>query len=204
MAEHWEEVVRVFEALSYIVKSTDKDGLDLFFTISKSSNKGVSETSRLTQVVEAQKRVSGGAKTDINIRLTQILERYTDNLERKRLLSLRGSKPKPLSLYIFTNGIWEKEVNAEKPIVNAVKKLTDLRKDRLQIGIQFISFGNDPKGLARLEHLDKGIDVPTYVLFVHYDTSHTDYALQRHCGYRALERKCLEDAPRIHQRKFRR
>jgi hypothetical protein len=31
MAPYWNEVVNVFEALSYIIKQTDPDGIELYF-----------------------------------------------------------------------------------------------------------------------------------------------------------------------------
>lgn len=160
MVEHWPKVCKVFEALSYILKETDKDGLDLYFTISQCCEKGIKQTSRLLQIIEAQKQRKQST-TDITIRLTTILDGYKSKLEKRSLF--RGP-PKPLSLYIFTNGIWEEEVTAEGPIRNTVQKLQDLRKDRQQIGIQFVSFGDDSVGLRRLRHLDYGLKLPEYVL----------------------------------------
>lgn len=156
MTEHWPSVCKVFEALSYILKEPDKDGLDLYFTISQNFEKGITKTSKLLQVVEAQKQ-RRQSTTDINIRLMTILDAYKSKLDKKGLF---GRPPKPLSLYIFTNGIWEDKVTAEGPIRNTVQKLQDLRKDRQQIGIQFISFGNDPVGLRRLRYLDDGLNLP--------------------------------------------
>lgn len=134
----------------------DKDGLDLYFTISNVTQTKVKKTSKLLPIVEVNKQ-RGNSTTDINFRLTKILNEYTSNLERKRWYQ---SEPKPLSLYILTDGMWEDECNAIEPIRNAVRTLEDLRKDERQIGIQFISFGNDPAGLRRMEHLDDGLNLP--------------------------------------------
>lgn len=94
--------------------------------------------------------------TDINICLFQILEDYKRHLDKNHWWK---SKPKPLSLFIFTDGVWEKEVTASEPIKSVVAKLEDLRKDKRQIGIQFISFGSDPAGLGQLEHLDDRLNI---------------------------------------------
>lgn len=156
MAKHWQTVNKVFKALSYIVKEMDKDGLDLYFTISETCEKKAKRTSKLLPIVEARKQ-HGNSTTDINHRLTKILEEYKNNLDNKKWYQ---SEIKPLSLYILTDGLWENECTAIEPIRNAVQKLEDLRKDEKQIGIQFISFGHDPIGLQRLHHLDDGLKLP--------------------------------------------
>jgi hypothetical protein len=161
MAKYWDNVVNVFEALSYIVKGTDNDGLDLFFTISGRSSTRVKETSKLIPQVKGQKRHSQEAKNDIDFRLTEILQPRTERLNKGGFFGIR--KPKPLSLYILTDGMWDFEDAAQEPIINAVQKLSDARKGRKEIGIQFISFGNNTDALRRLEHLDRGLGLPTYV-----------------------------------------
>ena len=185
MVEHWDSVVNLFEGLSYILKDVDKNGLDLFFTISRLHAESEKHTSALVTMVEKRKPTDRNAKTEINFRLTHILDKYKAKLDDN---SWWTKKPKPLSLYILTNGIWEDECRPEIPIMNTVRKLEDLRKDREQIGIQFISFGNDPKGLERLRHLDDDIteqlnltqSVMSLPLLL---TIRTDFGYQRHCGH---------------------
>jgi hypothetical protein len=60
-------------------------------------------------------------------------------------------------LYILTDGIWEPNCDAAGPIKNLVNKLNKLDKGRVQVGIQFISFGNNPEALDRLDILDSGL-----------------------------------------------
>jgi hypothetical protein len=70
--------------------------------------------------------------------------------------SLR-KKPKVvrrLNLYILTNGIWEDKSTGKIPIVNFAQKLMKLGMIKGQVGIQFISFGNNPAGLERMRVLD--------------------------------------------------
>ncbi|KAH7313156.1 hypothetical protein BKA65DRAFT_517427 [Rhexocercosporidium sp. MPI-PUGE-AT-0058] len=152
MVKHWPDVTKVIEGLSYILKDADKDGLDLYFTISAQSTLQEKHTSSLVRLVERHKQRDPDANTEINFRLNQILDRYKAKLDNNGWWSKKP--PKPLSLYILTNGVWEAECKPEIPIKNVVQKLQDLRKDREQIGIQFISFGNDKIGMERLRHLD--------------------------------------------------
>lgn len=161
MAELWDEVVTVFEALSYIVKDTDKDGLDLFFRNS-SNSANTKKTSDLIGLIKAQKKTSRDGERDFDIRLNQILESRTEKLGGRGSLFSRKS-PKPMSLYILTDAIWDYDGYAQEPIKNAVGKLSDVNKSRKQIGIQFIRFGDDPDALRRLERLDNGLNLPKYI-----------------------------------------
>jgi len=158
MLEHWPNVCKTFKALTYLVRETGDAKIDLYFTISQRCEKRVRKSKDLLPIVQAMEDEIRGkdSTTDINIRLTQILEEYKRNLDNNHWWR---SKPKPLSLFIFTDGIWEEEVTASEPIQSAVTKLEDLRKDKRQIGVQFISFGDDPEGLGRLEHLDDRLNV---------------------------------------------
>jgi hypothetical protein len=160
MTQYWDNVVKTFEALSYIVKETDKDGLDLHFTISGTTMKGEKTTRDLVSSVKAHIRRDGAA-SDIRLRLTSILESYSQKLEEKKRLWKRA--PKPLSLYILTDGVWEESSSAEEPITNVVRILHELRKSSTQIGIQLISFGTDEASLAKLRYLDDKLDLPKCV-----------------------------------------
>ncbi|KAL3425129.1 hypothetical protein PVAG01_04410 [Phlyctema vagabunda] len=157
MEPHWPNLVRVFEALSYIVKQSDENGLDLFFSNSNNCEKDCKKTRKLLPIVRAQKQTQKKITTDINFRLSQILEKHKNGLDRKVWYR---SKLKPLSLYILTDGVWETNCTAIDPIRNAVLKLHDLRIPSSQIGIQFISFGSDEVGLNRLAYLDDKLDLP--------------------------------------------
>lgn len=67
---------------------------------------------------------------------------------------MKAKSPKPLSLYILTDGVWEGKSDPRKPIQKLVQTLVGWRMDKAQVGIQFINFGNDPVGLQRLQYLD--------------------------------------------------
>jgi len=162
MAPYWDEVVKLLEALSYILKRIDKDGLDLYFTNSDDSLKSIKKTTRMSATVRGHKPTAQkSTTTDINIRLKSILYGYTEKLESRNPLRMT---PKPLSLFIITNGVWESNCTAIEPIENAVKTLEALRKHKSQIGIQFISVGTDSIGLNRLRHLDDGLGLNKWVL----------------------------------------
>jgi hypothetical protein len=68
-----------------------------------------------------------------------------------------------MNLYILTDGVWEAKTNVEATIRNLVQTLNEVGKTRLQIGIQFISFGHNANALARMDRLDSGLRLNPYV-----------------------------------------
>jgi hypothetical protein len=161
MAPYWEQVKVVLEALSYIVKDCDPDGTELYFTISSQYRKDQNTTKLLKMLIN--KSLKG--LTDIDLRLNEILEKYKAKLDEPSswISSIRGiakKEPKvvrPLNLYILTNGVWESQSTGETPIINLAQKLIQLGKIKSQVGIQFISFGDNPVGLERMRKLDSGL-----------------------------------------------
>jgi hypothetical protein len=148
MSLHWDSVVK---ALEYIVDETDNDGLcELHFTSSGFSMKGQNRAAELVSIVEAHKRQEGAA-SDINLRLTSLLEEYSRELEEKGPFG-KGSV-KPMSLYIFTDGVWEERSSAEEQTTSVVQKRDMLRKSCTQVGIQLVSFGTNRGILAKLKRL---------------------------------------------------
>jgi hypothetical protein len=161
MKPHWKGVQKVFEALSYIVKETDPNGIDLYFTISLDYEQNSKSTTGLLRMIKTRTLQSN---TDINLRLSAILNKYKAALAKPRSLLLLHNKPvRPLTLYILTDGVWESECNPERLIKSLVEKMIELGQDKLQVGLQFISFGNNSIGLKRMERLDSGLGLPMYV-----------------------------------------
>ena len=154
MEPHWKSLIRVFEALTYILKLVDPDGLDLSFTICRET---LTKAKRTTSLVELVKSRSGKLKgtTDMNLRLSEILDTYQTELEKPKTFFRKSVLP--MNLYVLTDGIWEPNRDAAGPITNLVNKLNKLHKGRVQVGIQFISFGNDAEAIGRLNFLDSGL-----------------------------------------------
>jgi hypothetical protein len=158
MKPYWDQVKVVVEALSYIVKYCDTDGIELYFTISSQYRKD-RNTTRLLNMLNGK---SLAGVTDIDYRLNEILEEYRAKFDERsswissiRSIAKKGKKvARPLTLYILTNGIWEDKSTGEIPIVNFAQKLKKLGMIKGQVGIQFISFGNNPVGLERMRILD--------------------------------------------------
>jgi hypothetical protein len=158
MNKHWDNVVKVFETLSYMVKEVDPDGFDVWFTGPSKPMKNCKNTSGPVQAVEYQKKQG---TTDINLKLEKIFEGYLDDLKKPRtgFLGIKSKPAKPLSLYVLTDGMWEKNCSPRQLIETFVQQLVDLGKVKGKVGIQFISFGQDAVGLDHMELLDSGLKV---------------------------------------------
>jgi hypothetical protein len=156
MRPYWDEVRLVLHVLTYMLKGCDKDGMDLYFTISTSKYNS-KKSSGLLQPTQG-KSLEG--TSDIGSRLSSILHGYETALRRHETKprSLFGPKVmKPLNVYILTDALWQPQSDAAGPIKSMVETLKDLRSPPEQVGIQFIQFGNNPDCATKLEILDSGL-----------------------------------------------
>jgi hypothetical protein len=163
MSPYWSEVTKVVHVLSYMLKKTDEDGMDLYFTVSKDTHNS-KKSSRFLQTLQC--KVKAGT-SDIGSSLSTILQKYKMYLQEEAPNRRRSffSKPKPeskkaLNVYVLTDAVWEPESNAAEPVTSLVGTLEKLGYSRNQVGIQFIRFGDDPEGIKKLEHLDSGLGLP--------------------------------------------
>ena|SRR6266516_6876753 len=168
MIPHWDEAKRLLDTLAYIVKDSDPNGIDLYFTITpgKETKK---HTTDLLQVTEKRRPPHISSRvTNIYSRLGFILGDYEEKLRgaAKSGSSIPFFKKsvRPMNLYVFTDGLWQPSSDAETPIKSLVDTLEKLKSPMAQVGIQFIRFGNDSEELhARLERLDSGLGLERYV-----------------------------------------
>jgi hypothetical protein len=172
MREHWDDVIPLLDILAYIVKKTDKNGIDLFFTMSDTVCTNEKKTTELVELAKKQRprKVKEGTEHLSNIyhRLSSILGKYQRRLEEEDQRKPRNAQSRPwhaddpkdvreLNLYIFTDGIWQPESDAVPPIKSLGETLDRFKKPNIQVGVQFIQFGNDEVGSARLSFLDNGL-----------------------------------------------
>jgi hypothetical protein len=159
MFQHWDRLIVVLRVLAYLLKSTDDDGMDLYFTISK-DKQNAKTSSDLVQKLQG-KKLKGSS--DIGSRLSTILHQYQVYLQEpapNRRFSLKKMKPKTkkaLNVYILTDGRWQPRSDATEPIASLITMLKTSGYPRKQVGIQFIRFGDDPGGIEKLNHLDSGL-----------------------------------------------
>lgn len=155
MRRHWPAVEDLFKLLAYILKLEDDDGLDLYFTSSfeKHHHK---HTTPLRDRIHRQMTERNKGHSDMSRTLEHVLGDYTLAVERQP----RGTKRrKGLNVYIFTDGIWNPSCDIVPAIDNCVKSMMRHRVPEKEVGLQFISFGNDTEGLNRLRLVDNYLEL---------------------------------------------
>ena len=147
MTAHEAEVKRILGILAYLVKDSDPDGLELYFTCSKKKFKEKDPTKLVTGFTTNKP----GGLTDIRIRLGSIIDDYIKGFDRNWLK--RKLKPvRSLNIYVLTDGIFQPNTDLTPPLQRLINKLNE--HGQYQVGIQFISFGNDTEALKRLDEWD--------------------------------------------------
>ncbi|OCL07958.1 hypothetical protein AOQ84DRAFT_377203 [Glonium stellatum] len=160
MLPFWEAASYVLETLVMKLAGLDDDGLDLLFTIGEDHNidnaKGIYAPSRFKKAMEAARPAEPTSpglrdKTDMAATLGEIFDEYLRNHKKK------------MTLIILTDGIWEGSVrpkSVENKIASFLRQLLKslgTMEDR-RFSIEFISFGNDEKGMLRLHRLDDELE----------------------------------------------
>lgn len=162
MKKHWETVKNVWDALAYLVKKMDKDGIEIRFANSRTQNGQHKDRDSLRRRL---KNVKPGGQCNMELALSDLLpDCYPSDppSTRRRSLSLR-QRPKERSgvnIYILTDGVWSQEDDPLCGVQKHIRLCVDRMNAEAQlkyVGIQFIRFGNDPIGKERLERLDNGL-----------------------------------------------
>jgi len=167
MRPYWGKVIELLDVLAYIVKQSDPDGPELYFTISNSYKRSRKSSDLVQQAKENCPPAERNGFSDIYTPLEGILSKYKDKMDDHQshqqptsfLSRLAGPSKelRKLSLYIFTDAAWQPKSDAEGPIQSLVNKLMALDKAKDQVGIQFIRFGYDREGIEHLSRLDSGL-----------------------------------------------
>ncbi|KAK8086767.1 hypothetical protein PG994_001741 [Apiospora phragmitis] len=149
MRPYWPAMRIALETLASMIGRLDKDGLDIEFTLGKEIRQARDEALRPQdpQMV----------RTDMAMILGQIFQEYLKDTS------------KPMTLIVFTDGIWEGTYSlqdVETSIVEFLrddaisKKFSNLR----WFSIEFVSFGQ--AGVGRLEGLDDDLESKYKILDV--------------------------------------
>ncbi|EXJ80449.1 serine/threonine protein kinase [Capronia coronata CBS 617.96] len=159
----WDVATYVLETLAMKLAGLDDDGLDLVFTIGDKYNLRNAKSWKTASLF--RKAMKGAAPgplptaaagngqnetQEVLLRtdMTAVLGRVFDDY-------LETNRKRPMTLLILTDGLWlgsVKEDVVEKKIVDFVRKLNSMEPRRFSI--QFISFGDHPDAIRRLEGLD--------------------------------------------------
>ncbi|KAM0345566.1 hypothetical protein ACHAPU_006219 [Fusarium lateritium] len=147
-----DKVLGVAETLAWLVKALDSSRVEIRLASNptKSYNAGLmrKSTARLFKPIHAIFRAQGaGGRCNMEFVLN-------------RILNERGviTPDRPTSVLVLTDGIWEgdsnKGDNIRGTIAGVVKKMRDMDLARTDFTIQFVSFGDNKAGIARLQYVD--------------------------------------------------
>ncbi|KAL8894183.1 MAG: hypothetical protein Q9192_004544, partial [Flavoplaca navasiana] len=173
MGPHRKKVEEVLELLATLTQPYDPDGLDLYFSTESTKLRPNHPEKFLRYLRERPAR----GRPDFRQRFAKIIEDYQSRFgqrnswARLRHPSSTPSKgPRPLSLYVLTNGVWDPKCTLITEVKSLVALLQEHRYPNKYVGIQFIRFGNDPEGKKRLKTLDARLNLPLDVI----DTTSAD------------------------------
>lgn len=147
---HWNDVIRTFKALGYLVKSVHPNGIELFLTSMpwKSEGKRKKARKKLISFLEGCANQSDSGNCNMEDSLGRILEQVKSSLSAQRYFNV----------YIFTDAVWEpsEEIvcGVDVPIRSLVTEMKRLNLMRTHLALQFIRFGDDEIGRNRLRYLD--------------------------------------------------
>ncbi|KAL1606266.1 hypothetical protein SLS60_003668 [Paraconiothyrium brasiliense] len=189
MIPYWAEAIYLLETLVLMAKRSDKDGMDLYFTIPdqrksrdrpfQATLQGAKSESQFRKAMEEKDPKKGlWTDTDMIAPIENIFDEFlnpSEDLKQLKSIMKRPKKTqggsKALTLLILTNGTW----GAMDPdaINGCIEKLLKDLSERGLIGnskkgfdrhvsIEFIQFGDDPTVTERLRALDDGMEIKGY------------------------------------------
>ena len=160
MKQYSKEVKRVIDLLAYMLKSSDKDGLDIYFT--QSVKKVNSQKSSKLSASIQQERFRG--VTDMRGRLQSLCQEHINKFgtfitpSRSFFGRQPASQPqRPLSFYILTDAKWQPTDVGAFIKKDLVPTMIAKRCPKEHVAIQFIRFGDDQASINKLDELDHGL-----------------------------------------------
>lgn len=153
MREHYDHIRQALRTYAYITKLIDDDGIEVVYASRPRKLRRYTNTTRLLQDFDKQewKQSTYEAK----------LSDFIGNRIMKRLPAwwkISYLRPKSLSIFYFTDGIWGERDGTACGVENPIQKLIDkmVRKDidRTEVSVQLVRFGDDESGKRRLRILD--------------------------------------------------
>ena len=157
MQPHWEKVEEVSELLATLTQPYDPDGLELYF----SRESGKLRPKNPQKFMKYVKERPAHGRPDFRQRFAKIIEDYQSRLVKSNYMarlrhpiSTPSKGPRPLSLYVLTDGVWDPKCTLITEVKHLVALLKEHNSPKKYVGVQFIRFGNDREGKKRLNTLD--------------------------------------------------
>ncbi|KAF5593781.1 serine threonine kinase [Fusarium subglutinans] len=143
MEPYMEKVKKTARAVSYVTKLANHNGMEVF---------AASETTMSPKTCKHSVQVEKAIGNFKTVRGTCRMRKCLDDILNRILVE----RPfKPTSIYIFTDGVWEQgEDQVEFAVNRATQYLIKHGLPSSSIMFQFIQFGRNAEGTARMKRLD--------------------------------------------------
>jgi hypothetical protein len=151
MKPYWSQVRLTLETLAYVVKSFDQDGMELMFS---NSSKKAQHKNR-GSMLNSFNKITPTGQRGMTLALQEILNQC-DADTTPLAKQFRRRRNKGFSVYVLTDGVWEGREDASSRLCKVINYAMTKLTTTVDIGIQFIQFGNDALGTERLKRLDDG------------------------------------------------
>lgn len=143
LRQHRYSIAITARVISYTVKTTDKNGMDLYFASDSVNPQSCHNSSAVEKSINKKRPVYG---------LCDMAKCLDDVLK-----DVRSSGMKPTSIYIFTDGrcsLDDKDDGVKKVIYEAITNLVEARRKPRDLMFQFVQFGRDPDAFKLLKSFD--------------------------------------------------
>ncbi|KAK7053973.1 hypothetical protein R3P38DRAFT_2853527 [Favolaschia claudopus] len=153
----WNEAGDALEALADTAQRYDSDGIDIYFLNNKTESLNMKSSSEVRALFS---RVKPAGSTPTGERLDQILKPRLRMLEEAHIepdgtpIEINsGTEIKRVNVIVITDGVATDD--PKYAIIDAASRLKAIRDLCLiQLGIQFVQVGNDPRATKALKELD--------------------------------------------------
>lgn len=171
MAPFAKSVSDTVAGLASVVKSVDPDGMELRFTSKPRTPYKGKHVTDLLEIIASHKPLKSDClmETALNVLMDSLVPSQERGLSLRHMVNraTRNSSKAGINVYILTNGVWSgggsSGAAAQEPpamfgvdesVKTVVQRLQKAGKNRSYLSLQFIRFGCDAAGKARLRYLD--------------------------------------------------
>ncbi len=142
-----------------MLKNSDKDGLDIFFTqtVTKVNSRKSSKIS--TSIHQESFKGISDMRGRLRTILQEHIEKFGTTSQPSRNMYGRRPPPqpqRPLSFYILTDAKWQ-PTDVGGLIKDLVQSMIAKGCPKEHVAIQFIRFGNEEASIKKLDELDHGL-----------------------------------------------
>ena len=158
MKPYWSNARELLWLLFYLVKRADPNGVDLHFTSPAKHYYRIKTTTDALEIFD-QNIPRSQSLCDMSFDLSSIVTEYQRNLakihaRRSIFDRIRCKETYPLSLYVFTDAVWQPRCDVAPVIRSLVNTLNQQNLLKQQAGIQFLRFGDSHECEKWLQDLD--------------------------------------------------